>query len=357
MRRAAIIAVVLAILCPASGWAQDTGADAFERNDLAAAHALWQQEADTGSPEAMLGLGLLADRGLDGTRDPAAAFEWYAQAADLGLAEAQFNLAIIHDAGTDRPRDMTQAILWYTRAALRGHARAQFNLGLLYEAGDGIAANPALARYWFDKAANAIPAAAAKTLPPQPNTSLSTPALLFAKGAEAVWTVDGATSPAFLVEAVEVPGPTEDYLPAVVSLQTSGTGLLADDALDDDTLWRVSSVTADGTDYAASDWVGAGRVTTPRGRVTLIFDLSSPTMQNAAQTFAADLRHAGYWVRLDARPPQDDDRYISFGFVTDQPLAATLATYLPTLTEITPVKQSLNTTAPGEIIVNLSAYR
>lgn len=355
MRRAAIITGVLAILCPASGWAQDTGADAFARNDLAAARALWQEEATAGSPDAMLGLGLLADRGFDGTRDPEAAFQWYAQAAALGLAEAQFNLAIIHDAGTDRPRDVDAAILWYTRAALRDHARAQFNLGLLYEAGDGIAANPALAQYWFDKAAVAIPAAAAKALPPQPAIGVTAPDLLFAQAGEVVWTIDGASSQTFLVEALRLPDSTGDYDAPEVAIVTTGSGLLFD--ADADILWRVSNLAFDGTTYASSNWAGVADITPPAGRVTLISDPASPAMQDAAEVFATDLRHAGYWVRLDARAPQSDDTYISYGFAADQPIAAELAAYLPTLTGITPVKQSLNTTAPGEIIVNLAAFR
>lgn len=355
MRRAAIIAGVLAILCPASGWAQETGADAFARNDLTTARALWQDEAAAGSAEAMLGLGLLADRGVDGARDPAAAFEWYAQAAALGLAEAQFNLAIIHDAGTDRPRDVDAAILWYTRAALRDHARAQFNLGLLYEAGDGIAPNPALAQYWFDKAATAIPAAAAKALPPQPAIGVTAPDLLFAQGGEVVWTITEASSQTFLVEALRLPDSTGDYATPEVTVVTAGSGLLLD--ADADVLWRVSSLAPDGTTYAASGWAGMADITPPAGRVTLIADPSSPAMRTAAEVFATDLRHAGYWVRLDARAPEESDTYISFGYSADKSLAADLAAYLPTLTGITPVKQSLNSTAPGEIIVNLAAFR
>ncbi|WP_019956132.1 tetratricopeptide repeat protein [Yoonia vestfoldensis] len=357
MRRVAIIAGVLAILHPASGWAQDTGAQAFARNDLAAARALWRDEAAAGSAEAMLGLGLLADRGTGGARDPEAAFDWYAQAAALGLAEAQFNLAIIHDAGTDRPRDVDAAILWYTRAALRDHARAQFNLGLLYEAGDGIAANPALAQYWFDKAAMAIPAAAAKALPPQPAIGVTAPDLLFAQGGEVVWTIAEASSPTFLVEALRLPRGTDNYAAPEIAVVTAGSGLLLDAGDDADVLWRVSSLAPNGTNYAPSAWAGADGIVPPAGRVTLIANPSSPAMRSAAEVFATDLRHAGYWVRLDARAPQEGEAYISYGFAADQPIAAKLAAYLPTLTGITPVKQSLNSTAPGEVIVNLAAFR
>jgi TPR repeat protein len=305
----------------------------------------------------MLGLGLLADRGFDGVRDPAAAFDWYAKAADLGLAEAQFNLAIIYDSGSGRPRDVSQAILWYTRAALRDHARAQFNLGLLYEAGDGIATNPALAQYWFEKAAEAIPAAAAKVPLPQPDSGFAAPRMLFAEDGEVVWTIDGASSGTFLVEAMRSPAPGQDYEDPDIAIATTGSGLLAETGGDADFLWRVSSLVQNGTNYAASDWAGTGSVTPPAGRVTMISDPSSSAMQDAAEVFAADLRHAGYWVRLEARTPQDGDTYISFGFAADQPLAENLAAYLPTLTGITPVKQSLNSTAPGEIIVNLAAFR
>lgn len=348
MRSACLIAI--AILYPSLGWAQDTGAAAFARNDLATAQSLWQQEAEQGVPDAMLGLGLLADRGFGGVRDPAAAYAWYAKAADLGLAEAQFNLAVIHDSGQGQPRDLSQALLWYTRAALRDHARAQYNLGLIYEGGEGITANPALAQYWFDKAADTIPAAV-RTLTPIHDESLAAPHILFADDVEIVWTIDAAATPLFLVEALLPPAPGENYQPPVVSQITAGSGLATADPAA--TIWRVISLSADGLDYAASDWSGAA----PAGRVTLITDPATPAMRDAAEAFAADLRDAGFWVRHDQRTPQADEAYISFAYAADQPLAERLASYLPNLTGITPVKQDLNSAAPGEIIVNLAAFR
>ena len=354
-RLIAFMAAAALTLTPALGWAQDSGAAAFARNDLATAQALWQQEAAAGQPEAMLGLGLLADRGFGGARDPAAAYDWYAKAADLGLAEAQFNMAVIYDSGQGRPRDVSRALLWYTRAALRDHARAQYNLALIYEDGDGVTANPALAQFWFDKAATSVPAAAGKALTPLVDNGLIAPKLLFANNAEVVWTINAATAPIFLVEAILPPKSDQNYQPPLVSEIVTGTGLVSEGFAN--TLWRVTSLTEDRIDYAASDWIGTADVAAPLGRVTLVADPASVAMLDAASVFANDLRHAGYWVRLDQRTPQAGEAFISYAYAADQPMAANLAAYLPSLTGITPVKQRLNTTAPGEIIVNLAAFR
>lgn len=87
-------------------------------------------------------------------------------------------------------------------------------------------------------------------------------------------------------------------------------------------------------------------------------DGSVNSIVNAATIFADDLRQAGYWVRIDRNArAQFDEFYIIYGFTTDQVTAEILASYLPTATDILPVKQVLNGTHPGEIIVNLAAFR
>lgn len=364
MRRFALTLAAFVALCPVSSWAQDNGADAFAARDFAAAQQLWQQEAADGSADAMLGLGLIADRGYTGPRDFNTAFDWYSQAADLGLAEAQFNIAIMHDAGLGRDPDADQALVWYTRAALRGHARAQYNLGLLYETGDGVATNADLAAHWFEKAAQTVPAAAQKSLEADAAASfLSAPQLSFAQidaqRAELVWKSAATESPNFLVEILGVPESQQDYATPLLSQLTIASGFMSNDVVTaDNAVSRVSNITDDGSDYSASNWIGTNGATPPKGRITLMVDGRVDGMVNTATFFADDLRQAGYWVRIERNArAQFDDFYISYGFTTDQVAAETLANYMPTATNILPVNQVLNGTQPGEIIVNLAAFR
>ena len=360
MKRTSSLMAAAVVLCPALGWAQNTGAEAFAAQDFSTAAQLWQQEANAGSAKAMLGLGLLVDRGFGGTRDVDVAFEWYAKAAALGLAEAQFNLAIMYDGGLGRPRDATRAAMWYTRAALRGHARAQYNLGLLYETGDGITANNALAMGWFDAAADDIPAAAQKDLPDATGSdALVAPTLSFGQagpgGAEVTWTATTTTPQTYLVEVVNAPSQGIGYSAPVLAQETELSGVLADIATQSSALWRVSAINAAGDAYDPSQWQGSADVMPPRGRITLQSDAKIPAMMLAATLFAADLREAGYWVRIDDVATNAD--YITYGFTSDAVMASVVANYLPQRDVPALAAQSVASTQPGEIIVNLAAFR
>jgi hypothetical protein len=361
MKRFHLSLCVVAALYPAFGWAQDNGADAFAARDFARAQTLWLDEAAEGSPDAMLGLGLLADRGFGQPRDIDLAFDWYEKAANLGLAEAQFNIAIMYDAGIGRARDAGAAQLWYTRAALRDHTRAQYNLGLLLEAGDGIAANPALAAHWFDLAAASIPAAAEKPRDATVRTdTITAPDITFAQadrqGMELIWDVTPQTSSRYLVEALRAPLLDADYSAPLTSQSTVASAYL--DTNLDNALWRVSNLSDDGLDYAASRWVVPQDVIPPKGRVTFVIDPELASMAQAADVFADQLRGAGYWVRVDTEAPEEfTDFYISYGYTSDQVFADEVAQYLPILGEFTPLKQVVGATHPEEIFVNLAALR
>lgn len=364
MRRFILSCAAVIALFPATSWAQGDAATAFASRDFATAKALWQSEAADGSAEAMLGLGLLADRGFGQKRDFDVAFDWYLQSASLGLAEAQFNVAIMLDAGLGRARDAAEAQIWYTRAALRGHARAQYNLGLLYEAGDGITRNLALAAYWFGQAAREVPAAAQKDVRPVPASgSLMSPNLTFAEvgpsQVEFVWNADPNANATHLVEVIEAPNYEENYRAPAISVITVGSGILDPSALSaDNAVWRVANIADDASDYAASDWSGTPGIAPPLGRVTLIYDPTVPSMQAAADVFARDLRNAGYWLQLNAEPAKAfENFYVSFGYASDQSLAEAIASFLPSSGQAAPSKQLAGKTQPGEIIVNLTAFR
>lgn len=356
-------AVSIALL-PATCWAQVDAAAAFANRDFATAKALWLSEAADGSAEAMLGLGLLADRGFGQQRDFDVAFDWYLQAASLGLAEAQFNVAIMLDAGLGRRRDVEEAQIWYTRAALREHARAQYNLGLLYETSDGIASNPALATYWFGKAAQTVPAAAQKeVMQVTASRTLAAPDMTFdnvsTSQVELVWNADPNATATHLVEVIEAPRFDESYDAPTISVSTVASGILDLNGLQStDAIWRVVNLASDDTDYAASEWSSSEGIEPPRGRITLISDPAVKSMENAVSVFASALRQAGYWVQLtDEVSMQSDNFYVSYGYASDQHLAQAVAEFLPSTEQIIPAKQLLRSMQPGEVVVNLGAFR
>lgn len=356
-------AVSIALL-PATSWAQEDAASAFSSRDFATARTLWLSEAADGSAEAMLGLGLLADRGFGQQRDFDVAFDWYLQAAERGLAEAQFNVAIMLDAGLGRGRDVEAAQIWYTRAALRDHARAQYNLGLLYETGDGIESNPALAAYWFGKAAETVPAAAQKEVAQvTASRTISAPDVTFDKvgtsQVELLWTADPYANATHLVEVIEAPRDGENYDAPTISIATVASGILnLNGLLTNDAIWRVVNVASDDTDYAAAAWSGTEGIEPPRGRITIISDPAVKSMGGAARVFASSLRQAGYWVQItNDVSRQSDNSYVSYSYASDQQLANAVAAFLPSTEQITPAKQLLRSMQPGEIVVNLGAFR
>lgn len=363
MLRFAIIMAAALALCPAIGRAQTTGAEAFSLRDFTKAEELWRQEAADGSARAMLGLGLLADRGYSGARDFDIAYDWYLKAAELGLAEAQFNIAVMHDAGLGRQRDTAQALVWYTRAALRDYPRAQYNLGLLYESGDGVSANADLARYWFARAAADVPAAAAKSVEAVTSPApLTPPEVLFADisphSVELVWTAPATDNAAFMVEILQTPDHGTDYLTPIMAREAEGSGLLLRDiATQDDAIWRIVKHSADGRDYAATPWQGVTGQKGPKGRITMIVDDAIPAISAAATIFADDLRNAGYWVRVQTGglPDSLDGISVTYGYEADWHMADIVARYLPGPADKKKVAIQSDSTQPSEILVYFSA--
>lgn len=356
MKRAASLIVALIAMCPAMSWAQSPAEAAFARQDFATAQRLWQGDAEAGDPQAMLGLGLLLDRGYGGARDPAAAFDWYLQAADLGLAEAQFNIAVMYDAGLGQSRSPEEALLWYSRAALRGHARAQYNLGLLYDSTGSDMYNPDLAQHWFQQAATVLPAAKEKINQSNtPDTDKSYPRILFADwnaGREVVWTTSGPADNFFL-EEVPLPHNGIGFAPSTMSDPLTGSGLLLpDETVSGPIGVRVLTLSDDATSYAASDWTNGG----PKGRITLIADPSSAAMMAAAEVFAQDLQTEGYWTNISTRVGQSEG-YVTYGFEQDMDLAEVIMAYLPKPAhDVTNILKG-SALRPGEIRVDLTALR
>ena len=347
---------VCAALTPAMALAQDTGAAAYDAGDYATAQELWTAEADTGSVAAMLGLARLADSGLLGEADPEAAFFWYLKAADKGDAEAQLNVALGYDSGLGVERDATKAMLWYGRAALRGVTDAQLGLASLFDSAD--AANPALANHWYAQAGSSN---SAKSIADAP--ALAAPELLFSdvndKGAELVWLAPAAKSTTYHLEILDAAAPGDGYAKPVVTEQTDGSALLLEDvALPDTVVWRVMNVGNAQADYRATAWQTVGDATPPAGRVTLNIDETVAAMASAAEIFAADLRAAGYWVRVVGAVEESAlaglGTHVTYGYQADLALADKVARYLPGPSDGVGFVQRPGTTEPGEIIVHLT---
>lgn len=365
MKTAAIIVSAFLALCPATSWAQATGDAAFAQRNFSLAQQLWTQEAAGGSATAMLGLGLLADRGYNGQRDFDVAFDWYQMAADMGLAEAQFNIAVMYDAGLGRPHDAAKALTWYTRAALRGYPRAQYNLGLMYEAGEAVGKNADIAQYWFNLAASNIPAAAEKTVTSASGSTPSTPPnILFSQftpsTVELIWAAPPTENPTYVIEMLHTPAFDTNYQPPKLTTQTDGSGLLLrDETVLKDSVWRVVNVSADASDYRATDWQGPSDNDGPRGRVTLVIDQAVPAMRPAVEIFAQDLRTAGYWVRVQAgdTAPGDSPIRVVHGYEADVGMAELVAQYLPGSADSKLVLRQDDSTDPSEITVYFNGRR
>lgn len=357
--------LALTAICPTQGWADSQADQAFIAGDYATARSIWTAEAAEGSAEAMLGLGLLADRGHGQSRDLNLAFDWYLKAAEAGLAEAQFNVAVMLDAGLGQARDAKAAQIWYTRAALRGHARAQYNLALLFETGDGLIANPQLASYWFDRAASDVPAAANRTPAEAPVIDgLATPEILFAEqiddSLEVVWSAPPSVSATYVIEAIAVPEAEGNYAASVLSAATQGSGVLENAPLAParDLIWRVLNFSSDQTSYAPSAWHDTADHTAPDGRVTLLYDADVAPMAAASNYFAETLRAAGFWVRTDTRPSDASvGAYVGYSYAADAGFAQTVADFLPSAPDGSGITQIAGFSQPGEIIIDLAAFR
>ena len=89
--KAALIAVALALAAPVAAQDFDTGLEAYERGDYAAAQREWLPLAEQGNAEAQTYLGVMHRDGQGVAQDYAEALRWYRMAADQGHAAAQYN--------------------------------------------------------------------------------------------------------------------------------------------------------------------------------------------------------------------------------------------------------------------------
>lgn len=360
MKRALHIAAAF-WLCACSAMAGPEAQALFDRQDYAGAARIWQDEADAGSAEAHLALGMLADRGYGRPQDAAEAFRHYLVAAEAGLADAQFNVGVMLDAGIGQPRNTIEALAWYSRAGLRGHLRAQYNAALLLRAGDGVQQNADHAAWWLRRA-ESLPAArvAMAEIVTVPVEVPGRPEVIFERigdgMAELVWTAP-AGSASYALEILAAPAPGGDYDEPLVLTVTPGPALFQAMARPADGLvWRVSGIGPDGTRYAAGQWRQAEQgIEPPLARVRILAALGDPRVAGFARRLAADLRQSGFWVRLEARGGSGPATGTSVGYAyaEDQPLAGRIAAFLPVMGEQDTIRLPVGSALPGEIVIRL----
>ncbi|HEU0222075.1 MAG TPA: tetratricopeptide repeat protein [Paracoccaceae bacterium] len=377
MSLGARVAGILAAAALAQAWAAalalaESGAEAFARNDFAAAAELWRQEAAAGSAQAKFGLGLISDLGLGVPRDAAKAMRWYLEAAEDGYGNAQFNVAVMLDAGTGVPRSLPAAAVWYARAAANGHHRAQYNLGLLYAGGEGLPQNADLARYWLGRAGEALPAAREHlgVLAPakEGQRVFAAPVVLAgalvgageARKAELVWSAPpGPPAAQFLLEIVRLPGPGERTGTVVQALATRASAHMVPLSAPGLYAWRVSLVDPAAARYAARPWqhlsgtAGTAAPALPEGRVTLLVQAEDALAAYLARELAESFAEAGLWVRIEPARDRASVTSVRYAFRDDADLAARVAEFLPVLGAEDALLSPEIAAAPGEIVVRL----
>jgi len=127
-----LTAVVL-LFSRADGWSADfqRGADAYVKEDYAAALREWEPLAQKGDVSAQYNLGVMYQKGRGVPQDYNAAVEWYTLAAGQGDALAQYNLGVMYAAGQGVIQNYVRAHMWYNIAASQGNARAKENRELV----------------------------------------------------------------------------------------------------------------------------------------------------------------------------------------------------------------------------------
>jgi TPR repeat protein len=125
---------------------------AFEREDYAAAAALYSPLAAAGNAEAQYRKGMMTRFGWGVPKDPVAAARWLQQAATQGHAQAQAELGTMYRLGRGVPEDPKEAARWLTAAATAGVGIAQLSLGRMYRDGIGVERDLVEAYGWFSAA-------------------------------------------------------------------------------------------------------------------------------------------------------------------------------------------------------------
>lgn len=83
-------------------------------------------------------------------KDYAAAVKEWRPLAEKGDAPSQFNLGLMYVDGLGVPQDFNQALTWFERSAQQDYAKAQLNLGAMYAGGKGVKRDYIQAYKWLN---------------------------------------------------------------------------------------------------------------------------------------------------------------------------------------------------------------
>lgn len=94
-------------------------------------------EAEKGSPQAMLNMGVLYERGIGVPLNFGKALEWYKKAAAGNVPEAAYNVGVCYEIGMGTAPDPVVAMSYFERASGQGLPQAAYKLARVYlAAGD-----------------------------------------------------------------------------------------------------------------------------------------------------------------------------------------------------------------------------
>jgi TPR repeat protein len=110
-----------------------------------------------GTPDALLLIAAMYEKGDELPQSFAEAAKWYSKAANLS-PQAEFNLASMFIDGRGVPRDYGQAMTLCRNAAKQNYEPAQFCIGYLYQHGFGTPADSKEAAKWYELSRRYVPA-------------------------------------------------------------------------------------------------------------------------------------------------------------------------------------------------------
>jgi TPR repeat protein len=137
------------LACTAATAQADAALAAFEREDYAAALALYAPRAAAGDREAQYRMGMMARFGWGMDKDPVAAARWLGEAARQNQPQAQAELGTMYRLGRGVPEDPKRAAQLLTAAAAAGVGIAQLSIGRMYRDGVGVDRDLVEAYAWF----------------------------------------------------------------------------------------------------------------------------------------------------------------------------------------------------------------
>jgi len=116
-----LFALVFVFAAPVAGQDFDTGDEAYQRGDYAAALHEWLPLAEQGHAQAQYHLGIMYLIGNGVSQNHAEAAKWYHKAAEQEVAFAQYMLGFMYARGLGVAQDIVQAHMWSNLAASRGN--------------------------------------------------------------------------------------------------------------------------------------------------------------------------------------------------------------------------------------------